>query len=356
MLNPISKQRSYFLSFIMVWAVIFGIHTIIINYLYDIPGIISLADSAVFNLFFALIGYNLWFVVRFNLREKQKPFDLIINHLITALVIIAIWLVSSYFLLKNIYIDNSSYVQFLNDSLPWRVITGIFFYLFFILFYYVMLYYEDLQEKLKIEAKLKNLVQEAELTALKSQINPHFLFNSLNSISSLTITNPGDAQEMVIKLSDFLRYTLSHDKNEKTSLKDEINNLKRYLDIEKVRFGKRLNFVHNISNECLNIEIPNMILQPLIENSIKHGVYNSSEEVLVVLNCKIEDSYVYIEISNDYDPEAVKRTGQGIGLSNIKQRLKLIYKRQDLLEIKAEKLTFIALLKFPIENKDIKNQ
>lgn len=350
MLNPISKHRSYFISFIMVWGVIFGIHTIILNFFYEIPGIISLADALVFNLFFAIIGYNLWFVVRFNLREKQKSFDFIISHLITAIVIIAIWLLSSYFLLKSTYIDNGSYIQFLNDSLPWRVIIGIFFYLFFIMFYYVMLYYEDLQEKLITEAKLQNLVKEAELNALKSQINPHFLFNSLNSISSLTITNPDDAQEMVIKLSDFLRYSLSHDKNEKTSLEAEIDNLQRYLDIEKVRFGKRLNFVYNIDDDCLDIEIPNMILQPLIENSIKHGVYNSSEEVLVTLKCEIKGDYVQIEIRNDYDPEAVKKKGQGIGLSNIKKRLLLIYQRQDLLIIKAEKLTFTALLKFPINN------
>jgi len=213
-----------------------------------------------------------------------------------------------------------------------------------------MLYYEDLQEKLKVESELQNLVKEAELTALKSQINPHFLFNSLNSISSLTITNPDDAQEMVIKLSDFLRYSLSHDKNEKTSLEDEINNLNRYLDIEKVRFGKRLNFVSHVSGDCLSINIPNMILQPLIENSIKHGVYNSSEEVLVVLKCALIGDYVQVEISNDYDPEAVKKKGKGIGLSNIKKRLQLLYKRQDLLELKAEKLTFTAKLRFPIDS------
>jgi len=334
----------------MVWAVIIGIHTIIINFFYDIPGIISLTDASVFNLLFAIIGYNLWFVVRFNLREKQKTFDMIVSHLITAVVIIAIWLLSSYFLMKNMYDYDTSYVQFLNDSLPWRVISGIFYYLFFIMFYYVMLYYEDLQEKLKIESELQNLVKEAELTALKSQINPHFLFNSLNSISSLTITNPDDAQMMVIRLSDFLRYSLSHDKNEKTSLADEINNLNRYLEIEKVRFGKRLNFVSHVSDDCIDLNIPNMILQPLIENSIKHGVYNSSEEVLVELSCKLIDDYVHVEIKNDYDPEAVKKKGKGIGLSNIKKRLQLIYRRQDLLEIKAEKLTFTAKLRFPVKS------
>ncbi|NOY50003.1 MAG: GHKL domain-containing protein [Chlorobi bacterium] len=350
MLNPISKHRSYLLSFFMVWAVIFGIHTIIINFFYDIPGRISLSDAAIFNFLFAVIGYNLWFVIRFNLREKQKTFDVIVSHLITAIVIIVIWLLMSYFMLRGLYGDDKSYIQFLNDSLPWRVISGIFFYMFFIMFYYVMLYYEDLQEKLIIESELQNLVKEAELTALKSQINPHFLFNSLNSISSLTITDPDKAQEMVIKLSDFLRYSLSHDKNEKTSLADEIDNLNRYLDIEKVRFGKRLNFVSEVSNDCMKLYIPNMILQPLIENSIKHGVYNSSEEVLVKLKCKTDKDYVLIEISNDYDPEAVKKKGEGIGLANIKKRLQLIYQRQDLLETIAEKLTFTAKLRFPREH------
>ena len=345
--NPIAKKRSYALTFIVVWIVIFGIHTLVINFFYNIDGVISLADAAIFNLSFAVIGYNLWYVIRFNLREKQSAFDLIINHLIVAVVIIAIWISGSYYALRSLYADNASYIQFLNDSIPWRVISGIFFYLFFVLFYYVILYYEDLQEKLNIESEMQNLLKEAELNALKSQINPHFLFNSLNSISSLTITNPEAAQEMVIRLSDFLRYSLSHDKNEKASLRQEFENLERYLDIEKIRFCKRLKFVSKVPDECLDFEIPNMILQPLIENSIKHGVYNSTEEVLVEMTCTSNEHYFIIEISNDYDPEAVKKKGQGIGLSNIKKRLQLIYQRQDLLEIIAEKMVFRAILKLP---------
>ncbi len=243
--------------------------------------------------------------------------------------------------------DDSSYREFLNESLPWRVIMGIFYYLLFIMYYYVMLYYEDLQEKLKVEAQLQTLVNEAELSALRSQINPHFLFNSLNSISSLTITNPDKAQEMVIKLSDFLRYTLSHDKNEKASLKEEFNNLRRYLDIEKIRFGHRLNFVTKVPDNCVDFMIPNMILQPLIENAIKHGVYDSTEEVLVELSCSNDDEYVYIEIANEYDPDSIKKKGQGIGLKNIRKRLQIIYQRQDLFEVKAEKMVFRATLKIP---------
>ncbi len=347
MLNPLSKNRNYLIGYLTAWFSIFMVQAFIIFYFYDVSWMTSLLDSMVFNLLFALVGYNLWYVIRFNLKETSSAFDMLVNHLVVAVIIISAWIGGSWLLLTNIIPDSASYNQFLNDSLPWRVITGIFYYLLFIMYYYVMLYYEDLQEKLKIENELQNLVQQAELNALKSQINPHFLFNSLNSISSLTITNPGMAQEMVIKLSDFLRYSLSHDKNEKASLKQEFENLQRYLDIEKIRFGKRLNFSTDIPDKCLTQQIPNMILQPLIENAIKHGVYHSTEEVLVELKCSEEDQFIVIEISNEYDPDAIKKAGEGIGLSNIKKRLQLIYHRQDLLEIHAEKMIFRAIIRLP---------
>lgn len=348
MLNPISKNKNYLISYFVVWIVIFAVHTFVINFFYELDNINSIVDSAIFNFLFAILGFNLWYVIRFNLRETATAFDMVINHLIVAVVVISIWLSISYFSLVYIYSNDQSYRQFLNESLPWRAVSGIFFYLFFILFYYLILYYEDLQDKLKIESELQTLVKEAELNALKSQINPHFLFNSLNSISSLTISNPDMAQEMVIKLSDFLRYSLTHDKDEKTSLRQEFENLRRYLDIEKVRFGHRLNFSWNVPDYCVDFAIPNMLLQPLIENSIKHGVYHSTEEVLVELTCEKKNGFVVIQISNDYDPEATKKIGSGIGLSNIRKRLQLIYQRQDLLEIIADKMVFRAILKLPI--------
>jgi two-component system, LytTR family, sensor kinase len=123
--------------------------------------------------------------------------------------------------------------------------------------------------------------------------------------------------------------------------------LQRYLDIEKIRFGHRLNFSTNIPNECNDFKIPNMILQPLIENAIKHGVYDSTEEVLVELKCTQDDDHVIIEIRNEYDPDTKKKKGEGIGLKNIKKRLQIIYKRQDLFEVSAEKLMFRATLKLP---------
>lgn len=347
MLNPLLKNRSYFLSYLMVLLFVIVVQTLVLNYYQYLDVMASIADALVFNLIMAIIGFILWYILRFNLKEKQELFDLIINHALVAIFSVAIWLGSGYFIMQAIESNNAEYLTFLQISLPWRAIIGSFYYLVFVLIYYIMMYYEDLQHKMKVEAELSRLVREAELNALKSQINPHFLFNSLNSISALTMSDPEKAQEMVIKLSDFMRYSLSHDRNETTYLRKELENAERYLDIEKVRFGKRLKYVSHIPEACLDAPIPNLILQPLLENAIKHGVHNSTEEVLISLRCFPHDDYIELHITNDFDPEATRHSGEGIGLKNIRQRLQLLYHRNDLLEIKLGKIEFEVILRIP---------
>lgn len=349
MINPFTRNRKYLIIYLAVWTLIILIQTAILNYYQDINLLAAFSDAGVFNAILAVIGFNIWYVFRFNLKEQHNTFDLIINHLLTAAFVIGLWLGSGYFILLSIESDQTDYLNFLNASLPWRAIIGSFFYLVFTLLYYVSLYYEDLQQKMKIETRLNNLVKEAELNALKSQINPHFLFNSLNSISSLTMTDPEKAQEMVIKLSDFLRYSLSHNRSETTTLRKELENTERYLDIEKVRFGRRLKYISHISENCLEAPIPNMILQPLFENAIKHGVYNSTEEVLVELSCQRKSDHIEIRLQNDFDPEASRPKGEGIGLQNIRNRLQLIYQQSDLLETRMGKIEFEAILRIPIK-------
>jgi LytS/YehU family sensor histidine kinase len=174
------------------------------------------------------------------------------------------------------------------------------------------------------------LVKEAELKSLKYQINPHFIFNSLNSISSLTLSNPQKAQEMTIKLSSFLRSTLSKNERQKSKLSEEINNAKLYLDIEKVRFDDKFNFIEELEPKCMELEVPSMILQPLFENAIKHGVYESLDKVTIKLKCGHEKDYFKIIVENTFDPESVPRKGEGIGIKNIQNRLKLIYNQDNL--------------------------
>jgi len=346
--TPVLSKKYYLTIYFVTWLVIVVVHAALLFFLYDISLTESITDSVVFNLLFAAAGYTLWFVIRYNLKEKPSGVDLLFQHLMVAGVIIAIWFFVSYYTLISLFPADQAYLQFLKESTPWRIITGLFYYIVYVLIYYLILYYEDLQEKLRHEGELKSLVKEAELNALKSQINPHFLFNSLNSVSSLTLSRPDKAQEMVIKLSDFLRYSLSSDRKSTTTLENEFENISRYLDIEKVRFGKRLNFVPDIPTKCFEAKVPSLILQPLIENAIKHGVYNSTEEVKIALSCHINDDFVTIHVSNKYDPAAIRKKGEGIGLKNIRDRLLLIYHRNDLLMIDSDGKTYHATLKIPL--------
>ena len=201
------------------------------------------------------------------------------------------------------------------------------------MFYYLLLSYRDLQEKTRNEAELKALVKETELNLLKSQINPHFLFNSLNSISSLTLTNPGKAQEMIIKLSEFLRHSINQKNEHLVPLKDEITHIQYYLDIEKIRFGDRIHYNFNIADFCDTCLVPPMLLQPLFENAIKHGVYESTEEVTIVFVCEVTNFGIRLSISNNFDPLALPRKGTKMGIKNIANRLKLLYQSDNLLTI-----------------------
>ena len=205
----------------------------------------------------------------------------------------------------------------------------------------------ELEAKNLNETKLNLLVKESELNVLRSQLNPHFLFNSLNSISSLTISDPETARDMIIKLSEFLRYALRHSEREKTRFSDEIKNIELYLQIEKIRFGEKLIFEKEIGKGCEQGLIPNMILQPLFENAVKHGVYESTEPITIRMSCEGVARNMEIRIRNNFDSSQVSRKGAGIGLRNVRNRLMLIYGRDDLVQIHKSENEFEVKLQIP---------
>jgi len=345
MTNPITKNRNYLINYAMVWSLIIGLHFAILHWYYHISITISIADSLLFNIFFAFLGISLWYVVKYD-KAKSNFFYLFINHIFSALIIIGFWLVSGYLILRYA-INDVLYLSFLDSSFPWRIVSGIFYYAAFVLVYYLIIYMQNIQEKTKQEETLKTLIKESELNALKNQINPHFLFNSLNSISSLTLSSSLKAQEMIIKLSEYLRYSLKNDEQNLVALKTEIENIKRYLEIEKVRFGERLNFsILDIKGNEEN-KIPAMILQPLIENAIKHGVYESTTPINISLSCKFLNNNLEIILKNEFNPDAKIKKGEGIGLKNIQQRLFLTYKQNNLFSIHKIDNLFIVSIKFP---------
>lgn len=193
-------------------------------------------------------------------------------------------------------------------------------------------------EKERLARELAKLNTETELKYLKSQINPHFLFNSLNSIYSLTLQKSDLAPDLILKLSDILRYILYEGSEKKVSLSQEIKYLKSYLELEKVRHGSRMNLEIDIKGDTDNKEIAPMLLIPFVENSFKHGLGKNMDKGYVRVSLDASTQEIDFSIANSKSPDGSEITQQkgyqgGIGLQNVRKRLDLLYPKKHLLEV-----------------------
>jgi LytS/YehU family sensor histidine kinase len=174
------------------------------------------------------------------------------------------------------------------------------------------------------------------------------LFNSLNSASLLTLTEPEKAHEMIVALSEYLRYSISGNHQALASLSTELDNAKRYLGIEKIRFGERLEMNFQLDEICLDLAVPTMILQPLYENAIKHGVYEATTTVWINTIVERVNGFLRVEITNSFQPGGVGKKGAGLGIRNVRERLRMIY-GVDQAWLQTEKFDtmFVARLSIP---------
>lgn len=267
--------------------------------------------------------------------------------LISSAVLSAIFVSLLNWLLK-IFVSDSEYLVMLRQTL---ILRFLYMWLLMILigaagwlwFYWK----EQIQDRQQI-ANAEKLVREAELSNLRQQLQPHFLFNSLNSISSLAGTQPELARKMVEQLSDFLRGTIKKDANQFVSLEEEVNHLNLYLEIEKVRFGHRLETDLKISNGSRQLKLPSLLLQPVVENAIKFGLYDTIGTVTISIYTKVEEGNLIIQISNPFDKESSPpKSGTGFGLNSVQRRLSLLFFRNDLLKTDQTENTFVTTLKIP---------
>lgn len=347
MLNPILKNRKYGFGYLIAWSVIGLFQIIVLVYFYQQKMENAFVESITFNSLYIIIGVGIWYPAYYTDIEKNNLLNFLTNHLAASSLAVGLWLWLGYLILSATFQNDVSYIQQLNRSIPTRIGVGFLIYVLLTTNYYLLIYYQNFKEKLVRESELKALVKESELSSLKSQINPHFLFNSLNSISSLTMISPEKAQDMVINLSEFLRYSLSNKKEILTNFENELQNIERYLKIEKIRFGKRLYVEKNIEQETLPLLIPGLILQPIIENAIKYSVYESTVQSNIQLESKIKEHFLLVKISNQFDPDFIVNKGAGIGLKNVMSRLKIQYGRDDLVKIVKAEQSFEITLRFP---------
>ncbi len=346
MKNPFLQKPIWTLLYISWWILPGSIHSFVLWKAYNMQIQQALIDSSISYSILAIIGLSLWFMVRFTRFDDKNKINIIQMHLFSLAIIFVLWTALSYGFIA--LISNKVSLLFAT-TLIWRGLLFLPVYLLLIFSYYLFSSIQRINDQDNYKLEMQNQIRLAELEMLKAQINPHFLFNSLNSASSLTISNPEKAQEMIINISNFFRYTLVSSKKKYTTLEKEIEQALLYLEIEKGRFGDKISIECSIPEEYLNIEIPALILQPLVENAIKHGIYESIKALRIKFDFKNIGDKLKISIENDIDTSSEgSKVGTQTGLQNVKKRLEITYGQKNLMTYEKSANSFIVTIWIPI--------
>jgi LytS/YehU family sensor histidine kinase len=353
LLTPINRFGLYLLA----WVPLAGI----LIYLMAVPGKLGWLDAAVLIiplcLVYQFVCLSAWYSCKAAPIQKSTGQRLWLTHVIAAAILSLLWVLLARLLAYGL----SQMLAFqgldlrLASQLSVLFGAGFLLYLLSVASHYVILAIEDSN---KAEARLKEtslLARDAELKALKAQVNPHFLFNSLNSISALTSVDPAKAREMCILLAEFLRMTLGLGEKASVPLSEELSLLHRYLAIEKVRFGARLQMEEDIQEGTMSVQLPPLLLQPLVENAVTHGIANLPNGGRVRLSGQSRDARISLAIENTFDPESTPMQKSGLGLKNVRDRLEARYGKEASMRVSAENGNFRVELSFPADTEEVKS-
>src|ERR1700729_3910507 len=337
-MHPILSQLRRIIIYLLAWVPIAGLLAYLLTVSHELSDHEAIVLSVPLCLLYAFLCLTSWYSCRGNPLEKYGLGRLIATHLTAALVAAVIWAVAAESLASSL--SKMQYFPGLSHrfrpEVPLVTVTVLLLYLLWVTLYYVII---------AVEAS-----RDAEARALKAQVNPHFLFNSLNSISALTSSDASKAREMCILLGDFLRRTLGLGEKSAIPLEEELSLIRAFLAVEKVRFGARIQMEENIDESALHVPVPPLLLQPLVENAVVHGIANLVEGGWIRLDVHAQNGNLTITVENSFDPDAPPRRRSGVGLVNVRQRLQARYGNQASFAVKTEGDRYRVALTLPTES------
>lgn len=296
------------------------------------------------------IAVSLWYICRSLRFEKGEIFNFISRHLVSLVLINSAWLLltEGYSNILDSSMGTDKWNILFSDSIPLFAGVGVSIYFISSLLYYLIIANDNIRAKEQEILQQQLFSSRSELAALKSTIHPHFLFNSLNLLRPLIDKTPEKANELITKLSEFLIYSFKYGSRHDSTVKDELEHIRNYLSIEKMRLGKRLCTEFDIDKKTLSAPVPPLILLPVIENSIKHGISQLLDGGLLSVKVKQGKENITIEIKNPFELPEKPLTGGGHGLSNLKKRIFLYYGNKGGLITEREENIFSIKLFIPL--------
>ena len=290
-----------------------------------------------------------------GLPIRETPWLVLLgSHLLILGVGTGMWMLAgeAYSRLLDSFVEQARWVSIFERSLYINLSIVIIQFEIVALIHYLYLALEATKNLQQAALKQKLLISQAELQTLKATVHPHFLFNSLNTLSNITLSTPEAAHRFCLLIAEFLRYSVAYSKKNSAALSEELEHIQNYLGIERERFGDRLETSFEIDDSLLETKVPPLILFPVVENAIKHGIDSCIEGGLLAIVVREQEGSLVFEVRNPVDELGRKLKGTGHGLASVKQRLKTRHGEKALLKVERDNGTFIAKIYLPLSNEE----
>jgi two-component system, LytTR family, sensor histidine kinase AlgZ len=318
-MHPVFADRGRLALYLLAWNVL----SVLLAFLVMRPGLAGVRDALLLTvppvMAYAFVCLAAWYPVRAMPLQRARTGPLLATHFFAAAALSAVWV-----MVFGTWADTLGKPLTI-DRIAALFVTGALLYLLAVAFHYLLAGMER-------ELEVRMLARDAELKALKAQLDPHFLFNSLNSISSLCGSSPASARTLTTLLAEYLRKSLRIGGAEAISLSEELELVSSYLAIERIRFGDRLEIAQDVEEGVRATRVPPLLLQPLVENAVKHGVAHLIEGGVVHITAKRDGEDVRIDVENRCDPDRPASRGENIGLANTRRRVEIFDGRMELAE------------------------
>jgi two-component system sensor histidine kinase AlgZ len=345
-MHPVLADRKRLALYLLAW----GFVAVLVALLAIEPGGTALRDAIRLTvpptLLYAFVCMAGWYQARALPLRASRAWVLLVTYLLTSLGASGIWL--AMFKLWARLLDLTRVVD---THAPVFIVAGALLYLLAMALHYLIVAFEEARQIETREMEVKVLAREAELKVLKAQLDPHFLFNSLNSISSLCGSNPATARTLTTLLAEYLRKSLRIGSAQSITLSEELELTSSYLAIERIRFGPRLEVEQTIDESVRGFAVPPLLLQPLVENAVRHGIGQLLDGGVVQIDARRDGTRVRISVENRCDPDRPSHRsshqGEGIGLANTRRRIATYYGDDARIEVVDEPARFRVAFSLP---------
>lgn len=353
-MHPILAQRDWLTIYMAAWAPVAAM----------LAGMLVLSAGSSWTeavvmavpllIVYAFLCLTAWYPCRALPLRGASAAKALVTHLVTAAVSASLWSAVAMGLAR--VLDRGGLFpgveKRISGQLGLLIAAGALLYLLAVAVHYLVVAFDASREADRRVLRAEVEAREAELRALRAQIDPHFLFNSLNSISSLITADARGARSMCVRLGDFLRASLRLGTKATVTLAEELETLELYLLLERTRFGRRLEVKLEIDDTSRACTVPPLVLQPLVENALKHGISNLLEGGTIHIAARSRSGRLRLIVENPFDPEAPGHRGSGMGLTNLRQRLHSLYGTAARLRADAECDIFRVEVTLPIEDEE----